>query len=116
MSSFTQTSPAVQASVDRLYDQFSASYGPTMGVEQLSQLLDTTPAAIRKRAWHGRLPASIPMMKPLRWSTLNVVLWLQGVEAGGVTETSHRSDNLPVSKRGPGRPRKTATSSVGGTR
>lgn len=110
-----QPTTAVQASVDRLYNQFSAAYGPTMGVEDLSRLLNSSPAAIRKRAWQGRLPASIAMLKPLRWSTLTVVLWLQGVENGATGGTEVRAE-VSVPKRGPGRPRKMPAELAGGVR
>jgi hypothetical protein len=110
MIAFRQPTPAVQASVDRLYDQF-----PTMGVDELSQVLNASPAAIRKRAWQGRLPASIAMLKPLRWSTLTVVLWLQGVERDAGNGAAE-SPTVSVPKRGPGRPRKVPVGLAGGAR
>lgn len=83
----------------------SGGFPPVIGVQQLSLLLDKTPATIfadRCRAPHKVPPScTAPGSKSPRWITADVISWLRQFQAAPV-----EAPVAPAAARRPGRPTK----------
>lgn len=78
-----------------------AHYGPTLGYEELADLLGTSVNALRLRqARHADLPPSIPHMSKKTWAVPAIVAWLSGEQVGATSRAVRRGGRPRNQPRG----------------
>lgn len=103
-----------------LFQTFLAAGWPcwiALSDPRLSQVLGTTPGALRKAAWRGAMPVAVTQGPGRRQGVLLAALtaWLAGAPAQAASQLpDHLAQPAPAEpRRRPGRPRKSVSIGLG---